>query len=193
MTTYFSSDLHFGHKNIILFTGRPYRDVTHMNEMLVHNLNEAVGYDDTLYLLGDIAMGSLEDSLNYVRRIVCNNIYLISGNHDRTWSHWKHKTEEKRQAARMQYEAAGLTILPDILETELFGRTVTLSHLPYDGDSQEDDRYSEYRPIDIGLPLLHGHTHNQDKAHGNQFHVGVDAHFYKPVHEDTIKEWLDEL
>ena len=35
MAAYFTADLHFGHKNIIRFDGRPYFTVEEMNEDLI--------------------------------------------------------------------------------------------------------------------------------------------------------------
>lgn len=35
MTTWFTSDLHFGHANIIEYSGRPFPDLDHMNRALI--------------------------------------------------------------------------------------------------------------------------------------------------------------
>lgn len=57
------------------------------------------------------------------------------------------------------------------------GREVLLSHFPYQGDHSAEDRHTQWRLRNEGLPLLHGHTHsnlvrlNQD----NVIHVGWDA------------------
>lgn len=40
--TFFTSDTHFGHANIINLCKRPFRDVNHMNDMLVENWNNVV-------------------------------------------------------------------------------------------------------------------------------------------------------
>jgi calcineurin-like phosphoesterase family protein len=75
---------------------------------------------------------------------------------------------------------------------------VNLSHFPYDGDSHGDDRYSELRLEDRGVPLIHGHTHNPNQKatvsnNGTpQFHVGWDA-WLEPVPETRIVEWLESL
>lgn len=37
--TFFTSDTHFGHANIINLCNRPFKDVNHMNDMLVENWN----------------------------------------------------------------------------------------------------------------------------------------------------------
>ena len=41
--TYFTSDQHFGHENIIRFCQRPFRGAAEMNEVLVEKWNAKVG------------------------------------------------------------------------------------------------------------------------------------------------------
>ena len=42
MTTWFTADLHFGHANIISYSGRPFADATAMNEALIERWNASV-------------------------------------------------------------------------------------------------------------------------------------------------------
>lgn len=46
------------------------------------NINEVVGRDDTLYILGDFCFKG-KKPLDYRVRINCQNIHLIFGNHDK--------------------------------------------------------------------------------------------------------------
>ena len=55
MTTFFTSDTHFGHENIIKYCGRPFKDVEKMNERLIKNWNEVVKDTDTIFHLGDFS------------------------------------------------------------------------------------------------------------------------------------------
>ena len=82
---FFTSDTHFGHKNIINLCNRPFDDVTHMNEMLVVNWNKVIGQDDTVYHHGDVALGTIHESLQYIKRLNGTKIQII-GNHDRNFS-----------------------------------------------------------------------------------------------------------
>lgn len=114
---------------------------------------------------------------------------LVPGNHDRVSS----ATQSRKAIERFApiYEAAGWVILPEIVEGTRRGRRLVASHYPYRGDSQEIDRHSKHRPIDEGIPLLHGHTHSRDHGpDGNQFHVGVDAFGFRPVTMEVIDAWL---
>ena len=55
--TYFTSDLHFSHKNIAKFCPqfRPFDNVEQMDEFLIQTWNETVTPEDTVYNLGDFS------------------------------------------------------------------------------------------------------------------------------------------
>lgn len=82
MTTWFTSDTHFGHKNIIKYCDRPFYDVHTMNSEIIRRWNETVRDDDTVYHLGDFAFLSFDDAAAIMRRLNGRKI-LIRGNHDR--------------------------------------------------------------------------------------------------------------
>ena len=50
--TFFTSDTHFNHANIIKFCNRPFKDVEQMNETLIANWNRVVEMDDTVFHAG---------------------------------------------------------------------------------------------------------------------------------------------
>ena len=53
--TYFTSDCHYGHENIIKHCNRPFTDVEHMNTVLIDNHNRVVRPNDNVINLGDFA------------------------------------------------------------------------------------------------------------------------------------------
>ncbi len=86
MKTYITSDLHFGHKNIMTFcpiTRARFRgDVDYMNEAMIKEWNDLIEPNDTVYILGDVAFLPAQKAAEYVNR--CNGTkILVEGNHDR--------------------------------------------------------------------------------------------------------------
>ena len=80
MTTFFTSDNHFGHTNIIKYTDRPFSSVEEMNETMIRNWNNVVTDEDTIYHLGDFAFSRNPEQFSY--RLNGVKI-LIKGNHDK--------------------------------------------------------------------------------------------------------------
>jgi calcineurin-like phosphoesterase family protein len=178
---FFTSDLHFGHNNIIAFCQRPFDSVDEMNECLINNWNSVVTDDDEVWVLGDVCMGKLDDSLNLINELN-GTLHLISGNHDRTWSGNKKGVE----AAVTRYLAAGFTTISESGSGRVGGRHVLMSHFPYERDERHGARFADFHPIDQGAWLLHGHVHELWRQRGRQINVGTDAWNYTPVSEETI-------
>ncbi|MEJ7707010.1 MAG: hypothetical protein WKF82_06805 [Nocardioidaceae bacterium] len=63
MAVYFTSDTHFSHANIIRLCNRPFADVDEMDEAIIERWNATVTSADTVYHLGDVALGQLSQSL----------------------------------------------------------------------------------------------------------------------------------
>lgn len=189
---YVTSDTHFGHARISELASRPFVSVDEMDSTLIHRWNEVVGSDDIVLHLGDLALGPIEQSLPLTSRLNGRR-FLVPGNHDRV----SPATQTNRAIERFRplYEAAGWTILPEVVEGTRRGYRLLASHYPYAGDSHDVDRHAKHRPRwDDGVPLLHGHTHARDRGpDGHQFHVGVDAHGFSPIAFTIIDTWLRSL
>ena len=86
MKTFITSDLHFGHKNIMNFCpqarARFRNDVDYMNEAMVLEWNQIVEPQDLVYILGDVAFLPVPKATEYMRRLNGRKI-LVQGNHDR--------------------------------------------------------------------------------------------------------------
>lgn len=191
---FFTSDLHFGHANVIKYCSRPFASVEEMNEILIKNWNEVVGPEDTVYCLGDYSM-----SFHYVPEVtprLNGKKYLVPGNHDFCHSyHKKARNLEKREAQIKRYEEAGWIVLPEQTTLDIPGvATVQMCHHPYhfvDGD-HHDDKYERWRPKDDGRWLLCGHVHEKWKVVGRMINVGVDQWDFKPVAITEIQKIICE-
>jgi calcineurin-like phosphoesterase family protein len=192
MATWWTSDTHFSHANIIRYANRPFVDVAEMNAELISRWNARVAPGDDVWHLGDLALGhdiqrqvAMTSALNGRRR-------LVPGNHDRVASFFE--GGDQRRRFWPIYEAAGWEIQPEQFEHDTDGYRVMVCHFPYRGDSLDSgDRYTAERPLDAGLPILHGHVHTDFAVQGRQYNVGVDVHDYAPVHQDEILSWLRSL
>lgn len=83
MRTFITSDLHFGHANILKFNPatRQFKDVDHMNAEMIRAWNETVAPSDLVYILGDVAFCNAPKAVSIMRSLNGRKI-LVSGNHD---------------------------------------------------------------------------------------------------------------
>lgn len=139
--TFFTSDTHFGHANIIRFCKRPFENVEEMNEALIENWNKVVSDDDTVFHLGDFAFGGSNVWKEIIPRLK-GHINLIIGNHD-------------RKNLRQGYMSFFDMVVPQ-LQIEIEDTSIYLNHYPflcYGGS---------YR----GVWQLFGHVHSGPGADG---------------------------
>lgn len=112
MIEYLISDLHLGHKNILEFTSRygKFRDIDHMNEVLLQNLNDTVSDADRLILLGDICWNKKSFQL---LKYFPKNVILVGGNHDVSSSHYEaYRDTGWKIVGAMQHRESILTHIP---------------------------------------------------------------------------------
>ena len=168
---FWTSDLHFGHKNVIPYCNRPFKDVEEMEAELIRRWNVLVGKEDTTIVLGDFAFYK-PNKIKPILEELNGQKVLIKGNHD----HSTTKLIGHPYFTMVTHHA------------EFFlanGEKILASHYPYKGE-EADDRYPERHQEDKGLWLLHGHVHQHWKKKGRMINVGVDVWGYAPVSEDEI-------
>lgn len=155
MKTWVTSDLHFGHENIMKYnpTYRQFNDVNHMNETMVKIWNETVSPDDLTYILGDVAFCKPSKAAEYVQRLNGRKI-LIEGNHD-------NKLVENAEF-RNCFEA-----IHKYREINHNGHKICMFHYPI----------SEWNQCHRGSLMLHGHLHGNSSGleHCRVRDVGFDA------------------
>lgn len=128
---FYTSDLHFGHANVIKYDNRPFKTVDEMNNKMIQWWNARVKNTDEVYILGDFSLHNTALAKEIVKQLHGKK-YLIKGNHD-----------EKNMKPLFD----GFWDYKKIRDN---GRTVILSH--YFIPSFE----SAHR----GNIMLHGHSHN---------------------------------
>lgn len=182
---YRTSDLHFGHDKVAEirgFSSAAEHDAA-VFESLLH-LTAA----DTLINFGDNSIeGTYKLGLQYMAALPCTLI-LIIGNHDRIFP-------EKRDRAKYWGEYAEVFTggIYSYTRERLAGRSFIQSHFPYWPNDRNVARMEQDRVPNLGLPIVHGHTHQEDKHEfENHFHVGWDA-WRRPVAQNELISWLETL
>lgn len=164
--TFFTSDQHFGHENIIKACKRPFETVGEMNQALIAAWNKVVPENGMVFHLGDFTLG---DNAEEFFRQLNGNIQILSlpWHHDKRWLN-----------KRIYYSKSGnqVKLLPPmvVLEVKKYNDSgwplvITLCHYPM----RSWDR-SHY-----GALHLHGHIHTICDSKSvintkNSLDVGVD-------------------
>jgi calcineurin-like phosphoesterase family protein len=173
MTTWFTSDTHYGHEAIIRHCNRPYKSVGEMNYDMARRWNERVAPTDTVYHLGDFAMGDPERYPGH-RHALQGQIILVRGNHD----------DSKMESVM---ERMGFVDVLDNVIVEVDGVRLWLNHYPLDVPDHRGRpfvRPAAPGPYDI---VLCGHVHQQFQLRGANVNVGVDVWNYAPIGVREIK------
>ena len=171
MTTFFSSDHHFGHENIIKFAKRPFSSVEEMDEALITNWNKVVKDGDDVFYIGDMFFCHASEAKKILARLNGNK-YLIRGNHDMK------KVNDDLKKRFLWVKDLHTMKVPDM--DSLGGhQIIVLCH--YAMRVWDRKHYGAWQ--------LHGHSHGSlPMLDGyKQLDVGVDVWNYRPVSYETIK------
>ena len=175
---WFTSDLHLRHEKIISYSNRPFSDAEEMGRVILSNINERVGVDDTLWILGDVCMGreKIQGCASFLSQLVCQDVRLVRGNHD------------IKQLAL--YDGVGFSEVTDLTEISLGGKKqkAVLCHYPM----------LSWNRSGHGSVMLHGHIHSEGDEYNLQnrrdgvrrYDVGVDANGFAPVSADDIRRFF---
>jgi len=156
--TYFISDMHFGHKNIIRYENRPFGSVEEMDAAIIKNWNNTVGKHDQVFILGDFAFYPAE-KIKEIVSLLQGRKTLILGNHD---------TKSVKTYAGMDFEFVSKY---PIIYREFY----ILSHAPL------------YVNINMPYFNLHGHLHSKNMS-GQYFNVSVEQIGYTPILFEEIQK-----
>lgn len=150
--TFVWSDQHFGHKNIIKYSERPFADTDEMRETMIRNHNDVVGFDDICIWVGDVAFLS-DDKANEILHRLNGYKILIVGNHDL----------HKKKLKKLHVDEVHLCYT---METD--GITMLFTHFPVSN-------------LPKPIVNVHGHTHNKEDQSVQHINVSVERIEYKPI------------
>lgn len=193
--TFFTSDLHIGHANSIVFDQRPFKDLEHMHRVLINNYNAVVPKDGICYFLGDIGLASTEVTKSVISQMNGTKV-LVVGNHDKGYN--------------AMYNI-GFDVVMNSCSMTIANERVTLSHCPLLGVYREDvegmknsvstenwhgeSRHPMFSVKNEGQFHLHGHCHagpanNKKVIDNKQMDIGVPGNKYRPVSISEIEAWI---
>lgn len=164
MTVWFTSDTHFGHGGALGLFRRPFASIAAMDAAMIERWNEVVGDGDTVWHLGDFALGQSATRMSQVLDALAGTRHLIAGNTD-------------GPATRA---LAGWASVRDYAEIELDGTWLVLCHYPL----------RSWNRMRRGAIDLHGHSHGRLGPLPRQVDVGVDVWAFRPITLLDIREHL---
>lgn len=135
---FYTSDLHFGHGNIIAFDGRPFKSLKEMEDTIISRWNERVQPGDRVYILGDFCWNT-GDEWKRLLNLLNGEKHLILGNHD-----------GRRMPSDVRKFFASIS---DYKEINDDGRTVIMSHypMPFYRADYGDDVYHLYGHVHVTI------------------------------------------
>ena len=161
--TYFTSDQHFGHFNIIRLSHRPFATADEMDEAMVSKWNVKVKADDTIYILGDLFFRSA--NVEPVLKRLNGRKHLVLGNHDHSWTGKVRLGDYFESVQTMK-------------EIDVGSNPATLCHYPMLSYPQARRGY-----------MIYGHIHNNTgddywpliMRRSRMLNAGVDVNGFEPV------------
>jgi calcineurin-like phosphoesterase family protein len=167
--TFVTSDTHFNHVNILKYCpNRGHASVEEMNADMIRVWNEVVGVEDTVYFIGDFAMGKKEYHIDFLNALN-GTIRIVPGNHD-----YYIKKLHKKGGLPPHVE-----MLPPIYNLSHGGKQFVLCHFPIAEWEAMTGHSSDGR---TGAIHYHGHVHGENGAvtGPDRYDIGWDV-YGKPV------------
>jgi calcineurin-like phosphoesterase family protein len=171
---WFTSDMHYGHTNIIKYANRPFKHVDEMDQTMEDSWRACVRPADTVYVLGDCAF--YKDQTKTIRLFsrLPGTKYLVWGNHDK---HIRKNAEFRKLFVKTE----------DLLDIKVPDQTadggerrIVLCH--YAMRVWNKSHFGSYQ--------LYGHSHGSlpDDPHSLSLDVGVDCWGFQPVTFEQVRE-----
>ena len=180
--TWFTSDHHFGHKNILQYEKdyRPFETIEEMNEKLIETWNKTINPKDFVFHLGDFCFGRI--NIDIAGRLHGRK-RLIMGNHDIYPSSLYIRHFENLYGA-FHWKRCILTHVP--IHTNHLAERFFLNihgHL-------HARTVKKWVNGQFGNRLMSGYMPIDDL---NYLNVAVERHNLTPVNSDLIMERLKEI
>ena len=163
---WFTSDLHFFHDRILDFHPKRKelfgKTIEEAKEAMIQLWNSRVDKKDTIYILGDLSFGTIEDKRKLFQRLNGNKV-LILGNHDKVPDHLRCYFNHITQIKNITFKKSMYNFLHRDIE-------IIMCHFPM----------LSWEHKDKNSVMIHGHCHGKiDEINKNsddlRFDVGLDS------------------
>ena len=161
---FFTSDEHFGHKNVIEYNSRPYKSVEEMDADLIDRFNKKVPKDGFTIHGGDFSLiggNRARVMQRYVNNLNGTHLFLM-GSHDR----WLNNQDAH-----------------EMVELMINKQKIVVCH--YAMRVWPASHYNSW--------MLYGHSHGGLPSEGKSYDIGVDNNWYNPVSYEEIVEIMAGL
>ena len=166
MSTFFTSDLHFNHVNLI--TNIRHMTVEENNKLIIDNWNKVVHKKDVVYILGDITMENHRDIAEFIKQLK-GIIYVIGGNHD-------------TRRCCTQLALSGIPVMGCIDYHHFI-----LSHMPVDMSNLCGKLGNIHGHIHLSGVIKDVGVYDPPQLDGPYYNVNTEFHQYTPVDFEDIK------
>lgn len=174
MSMFFTSDQHYGHRNICKYAGRPFSSVEEMDEVLITNHNAVVGNGDPVWFLGDFAFATTGRIKQLLSRLNGQK-NIILGNHDKG-------LRNVRKELLAEKLVNGIF---DYREITWQKQHIVLAHYGH----------RVWNRSHHGSWMLYGHSHGTLPPYGKSADMGVDSKVitdeYRPYSFEEVKCFMD--
>ena len=185
METWFTSDYHLGHRNILHLCERPFADSEEMAAEIVSRHNARVREDDVVYDLGDFAFRcTAEYAVNWLTRFNGKR-HIVLGNHDKPLrqAHKRGLLDELIAAGRLTLIGEQDARIQTGIRVNIRGQEIVLAHYA------QRTWHGAFR----GGWHLFGHSHGNLEPYHKSIDVGVDVHDFSPVSFSELKQCMDRV
>lgn len=163
METFFTSDLHFNHEDILKYTNRNFQNINDMNDFIVEKWNSIVQKGDRVFILGDFAFSKHGRFINALK----GKKHLILGNHDEMSQDVYRNFTSVQNYKEFWFQKKYYFVL---------------NHYCMRTWSESVN----------GSISLFGHSHGRLKTFNLSFDVGVDCNDFTPFHSDVVIEMVEK-
>ena len=169
---FFTSDLHFGHKNLI--EGLRKMTIEESDKLIISNWNKVVTKRDIVYILGDITMEKPQLIEQYLTQLK-GEIRIIGGNHDDV------------RCCKM-FQKLNIPVM-GVLNYKGF----ICTHIPIHPSQIEYSRGNIHGHIHLSGDIEGLGRYNPSKIEGKYYNVNTEFHNYTPVLFSDIVNYFESL